>query len=95
MHIDHFKEHFQTIIDQRQSAKVTYCQFDVLWGSLCAVIAGAKGWFDILEYIVLPKVKRLRLMTKHFAALTKVKTGRAPFIGLVLMRRPTSSYWDS
>lgn len=52
MHIDHFKEHFQTIIDQRQSAKVTYCLFDVLFGSLCAVIAGAKGWFDIREYIL-------------------------------------------
>ncbi|HBC3931672.1 TPA: ISAs1 family transposase, partial [Vibrio parahaemolyticus] len=51
MHIDHFKEHFQTIIDQRQGAKVTYCLFEVLFGSLCAVIAGAKGWFDIREYI--------------------------------------------
>ena len=40
MHIDHFKEHFQTIIDQRQSAKVTYCLLEVLFGSLCAVIAG-------------------------------------------------------
>ncbi|MEZ8340407.1 hypothetical protein AB6C70_25195 [Vibrio splendidus] len=28
MHIDHFKEHFQTIIDQRQGAKVTYCLFE-------------------------------------------------------------------
>ncbi|WED23293.1 ISAs1 family transposase [Vibrio sp. JC009] len=52
MHIDHFKEHFQPITDQRQSAKVTYCLFDVLFGSLCAVIAGAKGWFDIREYIL-------------------------------------------
>ncbi len=52
MHIDHFKEHFQAITDQRQSAKVTYCLFEVLFGSLCAVIAGAKGWFDIREYIL-------------------------------------------
>ncbi|WP_351123220.1 ISAs1 family transposase [Shewanella sp. T24-MNA-CIBAN-0130] len=52
MHIDHFKEHFQTITDQRQGAKVTYCLFEVLFGSLCAVIAGAKGWFDIREYIL-------------------------------------------
>ncbi|OBU43826.1 hypothetical protein AYY27_04330 [Photobacterium damselae] len=42
MHIDHFKEHFQTIIDQRQEAKVTYCLFEGLFGSLCAVITGAK-----------------------------------------------------
>ena len=51
MHIDSFKEHFKAIADQRQSAKVTYPLFDVLFGSLCAVIAGAKGWFDIREYI--------------------------------------------
>ncbi|EJB5284574.1 ISAs1 family transposase [Vibrio vulnificus] len=38
--------------DQRQSAKVTYCLFEVLFGSLCAVIAGSKGWFDICEYIL-------------------------------------------
>jgi putative component of toxin-antitoxin plasmid stabilization module len=47
--IDHFKEHFHTITDKRQSAKVSYSLFDVLFGSLCAVIAGAKGWFDIRE----------------------------------------------
>ncbi|PSW23121.1 ISAs1 family transposase [Photobacterium phosphoreum] len=52
MHIDHFKEHFESITDQRQGAKVTYCLFEVLFGSLCAVIAGAKGWFDIREYIL-------------------------------------------
>ncbi len=28
MDIDHFKEHFQTITDQRQGAKVTYCLFE-------------------------------------------------------------------
>jgi predicted transposase YbfD/YdcC len=52
MHIDHFKETLQTIIDQRQGAKVTYCLFEVLFDSLCAVVAGAKGWFDIREYIL-------------------------------------------
>ena len=31
---------------------MTYCLFEVLFGSLCAVIAGAKGWFDIREYIL-------------------------------------------
>jgi hypothetical protein len=31
---------------------VTYCLFEVLFSSLCAVIAGAKGWFDIREYIL-------------------------------------------
>ncbi len=52
MHIDHFKEHFHTVTDQRQSAKTTYCLFEVLFGSLCSVIAGAKRWFDIREYIL-------------------------------------------
>ncbi len=52
MHIDEFKEYFHTVTDKRQSAKVTYCLFEVLFGSLCAVIAGAKGWFDIREYIL-------------------------------------------
>ena len=52
MHIDTFKQHFNAMDDQRQSAKVTYPLFDVLFASLCAVIAGAKGWFDIREYIL-------------------------------------------
>lgn len=50
--IEHFKAHFHAVTDQRQSAKVTYCLFEVLFGSLCAVIAGAKGWLDIREYIL-------------------------------------------
>ena len=52
MLIDHFKEHFQTITYQCQGVKVTYCLFEVLFGSLCAEIAGVKGWFDIREYIL-------------------------------------------
>ncbi len=52
MHIDEFKEYFHAVTDERQSAKITYCLFEVLFGSLCAVIAGAKGWFDIREYIL-------------------------------------------
>lgn len=54
MHIDHFKEHSQAIAAQHQSAKATYCLFEALFGSLCTVIAGAKGWFDIREYIPSP-----------------------------------------
>ncbi|MGO1247984.1 MAG: transposase family protein, partial [Oceanisphaera sp.] len=52
MHIETFKAHFQPVEDTRQSAKVTYPLFDVLFGTLCAVIAGAKGWFDIREYLL-------------------------------------------
>jgi hypothetical protein len=47
-----FKQHFNPIDDHRQSAKVTYPLFDILFGSLCAVIAGSNGWFEIREYIL-------------------------------------------
>ena len=50
MFIDSFKQHFESVADPRQSAKVTYPFFDILFGSLCAVIAGAHGWFDNREY---------------------------------------------
>jgi hypothetical protein len=52
MFIDSFKQHFESVADPRQSAKVTYPFFDILFGSLCAVIAGARGWFDIREYLL-------------------------------------------
>ena len=52
MHIETFKAHFQPVEDSRQSAKVTYPLFDVLFGTLCAVIAGARGWFEIREYLL-------------------------------------------
>ena len=50
MHIDQFKEHFESITDQHQGAKVTYYLFEVLFDSLCTAIARAKGWFDILGH---------------------------------------------
>lgn len=50
--IEHFNQHFQSITDKHQRVKVTYPLFDVLFASLCAVIAGANGWFDIREYIL-------------------------------------------
>ncbi len=50
MCLDNFTLHFSAIQDPRQSAKVTYPLFDILFASLCAVIAGAEGWNDIQEY---------------------------------------------
>ncbi len=47
-----FQRHFSSLHDKRQSAKITYPLFDVLFGSLCAVIAGAQGWCDIREYML-------------------------------------------
>ena len=52
MHTETFKANFQPVEDSRQSAKVTYPLFDVLFGTLCAVIAGARGWFEIREYLL-------------------------------------------
>jgi hypothetical protein len=38
------------IKDSRQSAKITYPLFDILFLPLCSVISGAVGWKDIEEY---------------------------------------------
>jgi len=51
IYIDSFKQHFHEVDDPRQSAKVTCLFFDILFGTLCAVIAGGRGWFDIREYL--------------------------------------------
>jgi hypothetical protein len=49
MYLDSFSTHFGDIKDSRQSAKITYPLFDILFVSLCSVIAGAVGWKDIEE----------------------------------------------
>ena len=50
MYLEAFTTHFSQIEDQRQSAKVTYPLFDILFVTLCSVIAGAEGWEDIRDY---------------------------------------------
>ena len=45
-----FSEHFSSIEDSRQSAKITYPLFDVLFLTLCAVISGCQGWEDIEDF---------------------------------------------
>lgn len=50
MNLNVFSEHFSSIEDSRQSAKVTYPLFDVLFLTLCAVIAGCQGWEDIEDF---------------------------------------------
>lgn len=52
MDIDSIKEHFIQLHDDRQSAKVDYPLFDILFGSLCAIMAGGRGWTDIREYVM-------------------------------------------
>lgn len=51
MNLNLFIEHFSSINDPRQTAKIDYPFFDLLFGSLCAIIAGAEGWKDIYEYV--------------------------------------------
>jgi predicted transposase YbfD/YdcC len=52
MDIDAIKLHFSIIRDERQSAKIDYPLFDILFGAICAIIAGARGWTDIREYVL-------------------------------------------
>ncbi len=52
MDIDTFRDYFSTVDDNRQSAKITYPLFGLLFASLCAVIAGSKGWYEIREYLL-------------------------------------------
>lgn len=48
--IDTFSKYFGDIEDPRQSAKVSYPLFDVLFLTVCATIAGADGWEDIEDF---------------------------------------------
>ena len=50
MTIDVFTQHFGSIKDPRQSAKVSYPLFDVLFLTVCATIGGANGWEDIEDF---------------------------------------------
>ena len=50
MSIDAFSKHFEEVKDPRQAAKITYPLFDVLFLTVCAVIAGASGWEDIEDF---------------------------------------------
>ncbi|MBD8515304.1 transposase family protein, partial [Photobacterium sp. CAU 1568] len=40
MHIDAFSQFFSVIQDPRQSAKISYPLFDILFLTVCATIAG-------------------------------------------------------
>lgn len=50
MTIDVFSQHFSTIKDPRQLAKISYQLFDVLFLTICAVIAGCDGWEEIEDF---------------------------------------------
>lgn len=50
MYIDEFAKHFSSIEDPRQTSKVSHPIFDIMFVTMCAVIAGADGWKEIQEY---------------------------------------------
>ncbi len=50
MNIDAFSKYFAIIKDPRQSAKISYPLFDVLFLTVCAIIAGMDGWEDIEDF---------------------------------------------
>ncbi|QYJ86015.1 transposase family protein [Shewanella mesophila] len=52
MNIDTIKAHFSIIRGERQSPKVDYPVFDILFSSICAVIAEGQCWADIREYVL-------------------------------------------
>lgn len=49
MNLSTIEQYFILIQDTRQSAKIDYPLFDILFGTPCAVITGAGGWTDIRE----------------------------------------------
>ena len=50
MFIDTFSKHFDSIENPRQTAKISHPFFDIMFVTMCAVIAGADGWKEIQEY---------------------------------------------
>lgn len=50
MSFDAFSEYFSELKDPRQTAKISYPLFDVLFLTVCAVITGAEGWEDIEDF---------------------------------------------
>lgn len=50
MSTDAFSLCFGELDDPRQSAKISYPLFDILFLTICAVIAGAEGWEDIEDF---------------------------------------------
>ncbi len=50
MSIEAFSQFFSVIQDPRQSAKISYPLFDILFLTVCATIAGMEGWEDIEDF---------------------------------------------
>lgn len=50
MQLHAFSEFFSDLHDSRQSAKIAYPLFDILFLTVCAVIGGCEGWEDIEDF---------------------------------------------
>jgi predicted transposase YbfD/YdcC len=48
--IDAFLDHFSTLEDRREAGKVLHPAPEILFVTLCGVIAGAEGWGDIEDF---------------------------------------------
>ncbi|CEE93303.1 transposase [Xenorhabdus nematophila str. Anatoliense] len=47
---DAFSHYFGELTDPRQSAKISYPLFDLLFLTVCAVLAGAEGWEEMEDF---------------------------------------------
>ncbi len=45
-----FSHYFGELTDPRQSAKISYPLFDLLFLTMCAVLAGAEGWEEMEDF---------------------------------------------
>ncbi|OKP35191.1 ISAs1 family transposase, partial [Aeromonas allosaccharophila] len=50
MQLDAFAEIFADLQDPRQSQKIAYPLFDIVFLTVCAVIGGCEGWEDIEDF---------------------------------------------
>ncbi|QXC33763.1 ISAs1 family transposase [Aeromonas sp. FDAARGOS 1407] len=50
MQLDAFSEVFSDLHDPRQSAKIAYPLFDIVFLTVCAIIGGSEGWEDIEDF---------------------------------------------
>jgi hypothetical protein len=48
--IDVFAQHFADVKTPRQTAKISYQLYDVLFLTICAIITGCEGWEDIEDF---------------------------------------------
>ena len=81
MYLEAFTSHFGQIEDQRQTAKVTYPLFDILFVTFCGVIAGAEGGliFATMPSVIMTGLRNVGYYPMGFPLTTRLP---APFHAL-------------